>query len=44
MPDYVMYTLKVQPLNLTIKRNYEDFVRLRQSLSDFYPGIKLAYL
>ena len=39
-----MYSIKVIPLEITIKRNYEDFSRLRNALSLFYPGIKLAYL
>jgi hypothetical protein len=44
MPDYVMYSIRVQPLNILIQRNYEDFTRLRAVLSDFYPGTKLAHL
>lgn len=44
MPDYVMYSIRVQPINVVIQRNYEDFSRLRAVLADFYPGTKLAYL
>ena len=25
MPDYTMYSLVVHPLNIKLKRNYEDF-------------------
>jgi hypothetical protein len=44
MPDYTMYLVKVHPLNITCKRNYEDFERLRKTLNKLFPGIKLAYL
>lgn len=44
MPDYVMYSIRIIPSNTLVKRNYEDFSRLRQALADFYPGYKLAYL
>lgn len=44
MPDYVMYSIRVQPSNVLIQRNYEDFTRLRAALSTFYPGTKLAHL
>lgn len=44
MPDYVMYSIRVQPINILIHRNYEDFTRLRAVLADFFPGTKLAYL
>ena len=44
MPDYVMYSLRVHPLNALIQRNYEDFTRLRAILAEFYPGTKLAHL
>ena len=44
MPDYVMYAMRVQPLNLPLKRNYEDFSRLRDTLAKLFPGTKLAHL
>ena len=44
MPDYVMYSIRVLTMNITIKRNYEDLAHLKQNLSEFYPGIQLPYL
>ena len=44
MPDYVMFTLHVKPLGINVKRNYEDFQRLRTTLAKHYPGFKLSYL
>jgi hypothetical protein len=44
MPDYVMYSMRVKPLNIVCKRNYEDFTRLRATLCALYPGIKMSYL
>ena len=41
MPDYVMYSIRVMPMNIRIKRNYEDLTHLRKNLSEFYPGIQL---
>lgn len=44
MPDYAMYHIKIIPLDILIKRNYEDFSKLRLTLQKLFPGIKLAYL
>ena len=44
MPDYTMYHVKITPLNINLKRNYEDFERLKNTLKKLFPGIKLAYL
>lgn len=30
--DYLMYNIKVLPLKVTCKRNYEDFAKLRSTL------------
>lgn len=39
-----MYHIKVVPINLTIKRNYEDFIKLRDNLTKFFPGYQIPYL
>jgi midasin (ATPase involved in ribosome maturation) len=44
MPDYVMYFINLHPLNIVCKRNYEDFTKLKATLAEIYPGIRLAYL
>lgn len=44
MPDYVMYHLEVHPLGVVCKRNYDDFLKLKNILSAMYPGLKLSYL
>ena len=44
MPDYVMYFINLHPLNIVCKRNYEDFTKLKATLTEIYPGIRLAYL
>ena len=43
-PNYTMYHIKVVPINLTIKRNYEDFIKLRDNLTKFFPGYQIPYL
>lgn len=42
--NYIMYHMRVLPAGKVCKRNYEDFSRLRATLSKFYPGIQLPYL
>lgn len=44
MPDYAMYHIHVYPLDIVVKRNYEDFARLRDTLSKLFPGTKLSFL
>ena len=44
MPDYTMYIIKIQPLDISLKRNYEDFQRLRETLVRLFPATKLPYL
>lgn len=44
MPDYAMYHIRVLPLNILIKRNYDDFSRLKSTLEKLFPASKLAYL
>ncbi len=39
-----MYFVKTMPNNLECKRNYEDFLKLRKSLSEVYPAVQLPYL
>ena len=42
--DYIMYNAKVLPSDKIIKRNYQDFLKLRNTLNKLYPGIQLPYL
>lgn len=42
--DYAMYYMKVSPLGIECKRNYEDFSRLKKNLEKFFPGVHLPYL
>ena len=39
-----MYHVKIKPSGLVCKRNYEDFSKLKTSLTKMYPGIQLPYL
>lgn len=39
-----MYNVKVQPLGIELKRNYEDFSKLRLNLGKIFPGVHLPYL
>ena len=43
-PDYAMYNIKIIPLGIEIKRNYDDFSKLKTNLAKFFPGIHLPYL
>ena len=42
--NYAMYHIKVSPLNLELKRNYDDFSKLRDNLKKFFPGHHVPYL
>jgi hypothetical protein len=39
-----MYNIKIMPLGIECKRNYEDFTKLRDNLKKFFPGMCLPYL
>ena len=38
------WLISTKPLNVEVKRKYAYFLKLRQMLSKFYPGIRLPYL
>jgi len=42
--DYAMFNVKITPLNVECKRNYDDFAKLRNNLAKFFPGICLPHL
>ncbi len=42
--DYAMYQMKISPLGLDCKRNYDDFSKLKTNLQKFFPGHHLPYL
>lgn len=42
--DYAMYSMKITPLNIECKRNYEDFSKLKENLAKIFPGIHMPYL
>lgn len=44
MSDYAMFELEIMPLGLVVKRNHEDFLRLKDLLSRQYPARLLPYL
>ncbi len=37
--DYVQYTIKTSPLGWAVKRRYNDFYWLRETLQKFHPGV-----
>ena len=37
--DYVQYTIKTSPLGCAVKRRYNDFYWLRETLEKFHPGV-----
>jgi hypothetical protein len=39
-----MFHLKVYPTNITCKRNFEDFQRLKKNLEGSYPGLRVPHL
>jgi hypothetical protein len=39
-----MYELEILPTNQKIKRNYDDFYKLKSNLEKVYPGIKMPHL
>ena len=39
-----MYDVKTLPNQFEVKRNYEDFIKLRNSLASVYPGVQLPFL
>jgi hypothetical protein len=39
-----MYNVKIIPLEIECKRNYEDFEKLKKTLAKFFPGFCLPFL
>ena len=44
LPDYAIYHIKVDPLNLICKRTYDDFLELRKILEKLYSGVKVPII
>ena len=42
--NYAMYHMKVVPLGIECKRNYDDFYKLKDNLKKFFPGHHIPYL